>query len=301
MRRGVKVVTEANIRRFAKNFNALKLNHENLMKADGSKMYRENSIPDLAEDILMLVDFFKSKFGTTRTALKTSTRHSNLAGGPLPTGEQSFKRMLAAREGLREYVKKCLGTGELYNELVEEEDGDIQVEEVDGGEGGDDDDDDDDDGDDAIMDEDTLEERARKKTLAWMKKNKPTLARGESEEEYAKRVQVMYQEGMAARASRRRLTRREAAREEVDPEEEEEVDRVGAAARNYFDAQKQVHAPRPHKILEHRDHENRGREYHVLWHDVGYGGQDRDSWQPRDFVMKLPGLIENYQAVPPPT
>ena len=298
MRRGVKHVTEANIKAYARKFNVLKTNHLNLVHQSGDKKYRENNIPDHRENINLLIDFFDTKFGSSKAQVIRATQHSAMAGGKLVPEDVSWRQMVGSRPGLRKYIKDCLETGELYNDPSDfeelHEDDDLVVSDDDSG---DDDDDggDDNDDPDGILPEDTVEVQAAKKAASWLKKNKPSRIRGETEDDYVSRVKVLYQDGIHARAQRR--TRAAVVEDEVDVDPDDEVeDRVGAGARSYFETLMGAKEEKPYKILEHKD-QRQGRFFKVLWHDVGYAGQDRVKWVPRDYVLKFPGLLENYQAV----
>ena len=295
-REGIKKPSEAAILKFSANLNVMRANHENLVNQAGGPANSNVSIPNLREDVSMLLELFRDKFGRTKTALATATKLSKLAGGTLEADEIGWKRMMAARPELRSYIQRVVESGDVYYERGAPPEAADDIDDLDGDVGGGDDGgggDDDDPDDDGVLEEDDPTEVAKKRATTWLKRNRARPLRGETEEEYTSRIKAILVDGVT---SRRR--RNEAAADAEPTAAEEESAGVGVAARLFFEKEVGVKDRRPAKLLLHEDKGALGNHYLVLWRDPGYGGQDVQEWHPTDYVLKFPGLLQDYQAVP---
>ena len=157
----------------------------------------------------------------------------------------------------------------------------------------------------------TIEKRSK----MWTSKHQAL--KGESKEQYEERVkEIMADTSAVAARTRGRRTPHGGMEEEEEMENEanEEATSHSEEAIKLYekDVAMEREERRPRKILDHRWRSSNNdeddtddedvplknlMEYHLLWADAGYGGQDHEAWKDEEYCKKWPGLVENYRAV----
>lgn len=127
-----------------------------------------------------------------------------------------------------------------------------------------------------------------RKAKAWMETHPPS--KQESVDEYAKRVALLLFAG------HKRRTRTRAATETQSEPLNFAVKQVRTSAREYYHSLRGNMPPKPHKIVDHVEHETLGPHFLVSYHVPGYKCL-ADKWMPEDEVRLWPQLLEDYKAV----
>ena len=128
-----------------------------------------------------------------------------------------------------------------------------------------------------------------RKANVWMETHPPST--GELVDEYAKRVALLFFEGERGRRRRPRSvteTRSEPLTFAVK--------QVRTSAREYYHKLRGNMPQKPHKIVDHVEHETLGPHFLVSYHVRGYKCP-ADKWMPEDEVRLWPQLLEDYKAV----
>jgi len=148
-------------------------------------------------------------------------------------------------------------------------------------------------GDSDSSDDDVpLMDRAKARAAKWCGKNKKW--RGETVEEYVKRVELI-----AFDAERMGIGRRGGSA----------VERRGrmllgqgvrTVARAFYADQTGQPDLKPYKIIDHANFSEQGMHYHVTYYRPGYADERNPQWVATDQVNQWPGLLKTYHAVSKP-